>query len=104
MPTGDGKLRVEDLLSQAWGFDDPDRAQPQAVTLTQATETGMVYTPEEIAAITEFAHGHGLRVHLDGARLANAAAHLGVALRALTTDVGGGPGQLRWYQERADAG
>ncbi|GLY14945.1 hypothetical protein Kisp01_19600 [Kineosporia sp. NBRC 101677] len=89
VPTGDGKLRVDDLLRQAWGFDDPHRARPQVVTLAQATETGAVYTPEEIAAITEFAHGQGMRVHLDGARLANAAAHLGVPLRALTSDVGG---------------
>nr|WP_269328902.1 low specificity L-threonine aldolase [Kineosporia babensis] len=88
LPTEHGKLTVEVLQRETWGFDDPHRAQPQVITLTQSSELGTVYTPGEIAAITEFAHGHDLKVHMDGSRLANAAAHLGLPLRALTTDVG----------------
>lgn len=88
VPTPDGKLTPELIDQEAWGFGDEHRAQPLAVSITQATELGTVYTPEEIAAITEHAHAKGMLVHLDGSRLANAAAHLGVELRELTTDVG----------------
>ncbi|MET7426464.1 low specificity L-threonine aldolase [Dactylosporangium sp. NPDC005555] len=88
LPTGHGKLTVEDIRREARGFDDEHRARPQVVSLTQSTELGTVYTPAEIAEIAEFAHGHDMHVHVDGARLANAAAHLGVPLRAFTTDAG----------------
>ena len=64
------------------------QVQPQMLSITQATECGLVYTPDEIRAVASHAHDLGLRVHVDGARLANAAAALGVPLRALTTDVG----------------
>ncbi|MCM4078824.1 threonine aldolase family protein [Paractinoplanes hotanensis] len=88
VPTTDGKLTVEAIRREARGFDDEHRAQPQVVSLAQATELGTVYTPAEIRAITDFAHAHHMLVHLDGARLANAAAHLGLPLRAFTTDAG----------------
>ncbi|MEV5407358.1 low specificity L-threonine aldolase [Thermopolyspora sp. NPDC052614] len=88
VPSEHGKLTVENLLREARGFDDEHRAQPQVVSLAQSTELGTVYTPEEIRTIVEFAHARNMRVHLDGARLANAAAHLGEPLRAFTTDVG----------------
>ncbi|GLY06565.1 beta-eliminating lyase-related protein [Actinoplanes sp. NBRC 101535] len=88
VPTPDGKLTVEAIRAEAHGFDDEHRAQPQVISLAQSTELGTVYNPGEIRAITDFAHAHGMRVHLDGARLANAAAHLGLPLRALTTDAG----------------
>src|SRR5450759_1376733 len=64
------------------------RAQPKVVSITQSTELGTRYSVDEIAAIVEHAHGHDLAVHLDGARIANAAAALDVPLRAFTTDVG----------------
>lgn len=88
VPATDGKLTVEAIRREARGFDDEHRAQPQVISLAQATELGTVYTPAEIRAITDFAHAHDMLVHLDGARLANAAAHLGLPLRALTTDAG----------------
>ena len=88
IPTFDGKLTPELIDLEARGMDDVHRAQPQVVSITQSTELGTAYTVEEIRAITDHAHSLGLRVHLDGARLANAAAHLGVPLRALTTDAG----------------
>ena len=62
--------------------------RPAAVSITQATEVGTVYTPAELRALADHAHRLGLRVHVDGARLANAAAHLGCGLREMTTEVG----------------
>lgn len=88
VPTPDGKLTPELIDRQAHGWGDQQRPQPLAVTITQSTELGTVYTPDEIRAITDHAHSLGMRVHLDGARLANAAASLGVPLRALTRDAG----------------
>ena len=86
--TSDAKLTPELLDTEAWGYGDVHRAQPAILSLTQSTESGTVYSPSELAALVERARSHGMRVHLDGARLANAAAHLGVPLRAITTDVG----------------
>ena len=88
VPTPDGKLTPELIDQQAWGWGDEHRAQPLAVSITQSTELGTVYTAEEIKAVCDHAHQHGMLVHLDGSRLANAAASLGVPLRALTTDAG----------------
>ncbi len=59
-----------------------------AVSLTQSTEVGTVYTIDEIRAVADHAHDLGMTVHMDGARISNAAAALGVPLRALTTDAG----------------
>ncbi|WP_413454566.1 threonine aldolase family protein [Glutamicibacter sp. FR1] len=86
--TPDGKLTPELIDQEAWGWGDEHRAQPLAVSITQATELGTLYTPEEIKAITDHAHKLGMKVHLDGSRLSNAAASLGVELRALTTNAG----------------
>lgn len=88
VPTPDGKLTPELVATRARGWGDEHRAQPGVVSITQTTELGTLYTPDEIAALTEQAHGLGMRVHLDGSRLVNAAAALDVPLRALTTDVG----------------
>ncbi|MEU5218683.1 low specificity L-threonine aldolase [Streptomyces sp. NPDC020807] len=88
VPTPDGKLTPELIDRQAWGWEDEHRAMPQVVSITQNTELGTLYTVEEIRAIVEHAHAKGMKVHLDGARIANAAASLGVPLRAFTTDVG----------------
>ena len=62
--------------------------QPRLVTISQSTELGTVYTPGEMRALADLAHDRGLLVHVDGARLSNAAAALDLPLRALTTDVG----------------
>jgi threonine aldolase len=88
VPTPDGKLTPELIDRQAWGWGDEHRAQPLAVSLAQSTELGTCYTAEEIAAICEHAHERGMLVHVDGSRLANAAATLGLPLRAFTTDAG----------------
>ena len=88
VPAPDGKLTPALVDTEAYGFGDEHHAQPGVVSLTQSTEVGTVYTPDELRALVEHAHGLGMRVHVDGARLGNAAASLGVSLRALTTDVG----------------
>ncbi|MFC8295872.1 threonine aldolase family protein [Streptomyces sp. NPDC057242] len=88
VPTPDGKLTPELIDRQAWGWDDEHRAMPQVVSITQNTELGTVYTVDEIRAIVEHAHSKGMKVHLDGARIANAAASLDVPMRAFTNAVG----------------
>jgi threonine aldolase len=86
--TDDGKLTCTHISDLAHNFGNVHHAQPSVVSITQSTELGTLYTPDEIAEISALAHSHGMPVHLDGARLANAAAALGLPLRALTTDVG----------------
>ncbi|WP_240506636.1 threonine aldolase family protein [Thermoactinospora rubra] len=88
VPTPDGKLTPSLVDLQAWGFGDVHRAQPRVVSISNTTELGTVYTPEETRAVCDHAHSLGMLVHLDGARLCNAAAALDVPLRALTTDAG----------------
>jgi threonine aldolase len=87
VPTLLGKLTPELVDLQAGGWGDEHRAQPKVVSITQSTELGTCYSVDEIAAIVEHAHARGMVVHLDGARIANAAATLEVPLRAFTTDL-----------------
>jgi len=84
----DGKLTPELIDLEAWGWGDEHRAQPLAVSITNTTELGTLYTVDEIRAISDHAHSLGMKVHLDGARISNAAAALGVPLRDFTTDAG----------------
>ncbi len=88
VPTPNGKLTPELIDRQAYGWGDEHRAQPLAVSITQTTELGTAYTPDEIRAIADHIHPLGMRLHLDGARIANAAASLDLPLRAFTTDAG----------------
>jgi len=88
VPTGNGKLSVGDVRRWEDGRGDEHRVQPRVVSITQASELGTVYTLEETRAIADAAHELEMYVHLDGARLANAAASLDVPLRTLTTDAG----------------
>jgi len=88
VPAPDGKLTPELVAREAWGWGDEHRAQPLAVSITQTTELGTLYTPDEVRAICDYAHKHGMAVHMDGARLWNAAAALGVGFREFTTDAG----------------
>ncbi len=88
IPAPDGKLTPDLIAQEAWGWDDEHRSQPLVVYITQSSELGTVYTPDELSAITDNAHEHGMRVFMDGARLSNAAATLDLPLRAFTTDVG----------------
>ena len=83
-----GKLTPESIASQVYDIGFEHRAQPMVVSITQTTEVGTVYTPEELRAITEYAHSQNLLVHMDGARVWNAAAALGLPFSAFTTEVG----------------
>jgi threonine aldolase len=83
-----GKITPKDIATEAFGFGDEHRAQPAVVSITQSTELGTVYTPSEVKDIADFAHDHGMLLHMDGARLWNAAASLGVPFSAFTSDVG----------------
>jgi threonine aldolase len=88
VPTPDGKLTPELIATEAWGWGDEHRAQPLAVSITQTTELGTLYTPGEVRAIATYAHEHGMALHMDGARVWNAAAALGVPFREFTTGAG----------------
>jgi threonine aldolase len=88
IPTNNGKLTVEDIEKLLANQNDQHKVQPKVVSITQATEVGTLYTPAEIKKITDFAHAHNLLVHMDGARLSNAAAALNLSLAAITRDVG----------------
>ena len=87
-PTEDGKLTPVSVERRLGREGDEHAVQPRVVSISQCTELGTVYTLDELAALVELAHARGLLVHVDGARLANAAASLRVPLRAITTDVG----------------
>ncbi|MEA3201035.1 MAG: threonine aldolase [Thermoplasmata archaeon] len=84
----EGKLTPESVKPFVKGIGDQHHAQPRVISITQSTELGTVYRPEEIRALADFAHQRQMYLHVDGARLANAAAALGVPLRAITTDAG----------------
>ncbi|SCY66752.1 L-threonine aldolase [Microbacterium sp. LKL04] len=88
VPTDDGKLTPELVDMEAWGWGDEHRAQPLVVSITQSTELGTLYTPNEIRALADHAHARGMRLHLDGARLSNAAAALDLPIRSFTKDAG----------------
>lgn len=87
-PTHEGKLTPAAVLHLLRDTDMVHRVQPRVVSIAQCTEWGTVYTVEELKALAAFCHGNGLLLHMDGARLANAAAALGTGLAALSTDCG----------------
>jgi threonine aldolase len=86
--TPDGKLAPRDVVAQLGRVGDPHAVQPRVVSVAQSSELGTVYTLDELRALADTAHEHGLLLHVDGSRLANAAASLGVDLAAVSTDVG----------------
>lgn len=84
--TPDGKLAPELALSQMHGFGFEHHAQPRAISISQPTELGTLYTIEEIKALADLAHSHNMYLHIDGARLANAAVAMGCSFKEMTTD------------------
>ncbi len=86
--TKTGKLSTQDLARYLEQRGNVHKVQPLMVSVSQPTELGMLYSIAELQELTQYAHTHGLSVHMDGARLCNAAAALGVSLRALTADCG----------------
>ena len=88
LPAPEGKLTVEAVRSVYHGIGDEHHVQPKVIAITQATETGTVYQPFEIKALAEFARANNMFVHMDGARLANAAVALNQNLRQATRELG----------------
>ena len=91
LPSDDAKLRPEQLGEVVPFLGVQHHVQPGIVSVTQPTELGTLYSPDELASLCEAAHRHGMLVHLDGARVANATAALGgdvAALRSFTVDAG----------------
>jgi threonine aldolase len=88
LPQQDGKITLDSVRHAYHGIGDEHHSQPRVISITQSTEMGTVYRPDEIQALSEFAHTHDMFLHMDGARVANAAASLGQTLRAATRDLG----------------
>ncbi len=86
--TGDGKLNVNLIKKHMHGFGFEHHVQPKVISITQSTELGTIYTPEEIRQISSFAHRHGMLVHMDGARLSNAAVALDCSFHEMTGGAG----------------
>lgn len=83
-----GKLTPESIKKHLHGFDFEHHAQPKVISISQVTEMGTVYSVEEIKAIAALAHRHNMLVHMDGARIANAAVALDLPFKAFTKDAG----------------
>ncbi len=83
-----GKLTVDQIEPYVVGFGDPHVAQPKVISITQPTELGTIYTPKEIKELSDFAHKNGMLIHMDGARLCNAAASLNLRMKEITKEAG----------------
>ncbi len=88
VPTPDGKLTPELVKTQLHGFGFEHHSQPRAISIAQATELGTLYTLDEIRALADLAHSYHMYLHVDGARLVNAAVALGCTFKEMTTDQG----------------
>jgi threonine aldolase len=88
LPSEDAKLTPQQVISAYRGIGDEHHVQAKVVSITQSSELGTVYTIDEIAALAEVAHARDMYLHMDGARISNAAASLGVELRETTGDAG----------------
>jgi len=86
--TPDGKLRVEQIMPLLHGIGVEHHVQPAVITISQATEMGTVYTKQELKTLADFAHEYGMLLHVDGARLCNAAVSLKASLKEITADAG----------------
>ena len=86
--TSDGKISPKLIEKHMHGFDFEHHSQPKVISITQTTEMGTVYSVSEIKEIAGFAHSNNMFLHMDGARLANAAVYLGLPFKAFTTDAG----------------
>jgi threonine aldolase len=88
LPHQDGKITLESVRHAYHGIGDQHHVQARVISITQSTEMGTVYQPEEIQALAQFAHEHEMFLHMDGARIANAAASRGQTLRQATGELG----------------
>jgi threonine aldolase len=88
LPHQDGKITIEAVEGAYHGIGDQHHVQPRVISITQSTEMGTVYQADEIQTLARFAHEHDMFLHVDGARIANAAVYLGHSLRQATRDLG----------------
>lgn len=88
LPSKLGKISLAELKGALIRRGDQHFSQPKVITLTQPTELGAVYSLQEVREIVDWAHSEKMWVHVDGSRLSNAALHLGVGFKELTTDLG----------------
>jgi threonine aldolase len=88
LPHRDGKITLESVRHAYHGIGDQHHVQARVISITQSTEMGTVYRPEEIQALARFAHDREMFLHMDGARVANAAVSLGQTLRQATGELG----------------
>ncbi len=88
IPTTDGKLTPELVATQLHGFGEPHHSQPKVIAISQTTELGTLYTPQEIKALADLAHQHDMYLFMDGTRLPNACAITNCTLKEMTTDCG----------------
>jgi threonine aldolase len=86
--TPDGKINTALIEKHMHGLDFEHHSQPGVISITQSTEMGTVYKVDEIKEIADFAHSRGMLLHMDGARIANAAVSLDLPFKAFTTDAG----------------
>jgi threonine aldolase len=84
----DGKLTIEIVARAYHGIGDQHHVQPRVISITQSTEMGTVYKPQEIEALARFAHEREMFLHVDGARISNAVAAQQLTLRQATRDLG----------------
>ncbi len=84
----DGKITAEDVKPFLRSVGFQHHSQPKVISISQVTEKGTVYTPDEIATLADFAHANNMYLHVDGARIANAAVALGVSFKEMITDTG----------------
>ncbi|WP_027183824.1 threonine aldolase family protein [Desulfovibrio inopinatus] len=88
LPSSDGRITPEGITHYLGQVGNEHRVQPKVVSITQATECGVVLTPSEISAIGHVCQAHNLHLHMDGARFANAVASLGVSPASITVEAG----------------
>lgn len=88
VPTVNGKLTIDGIKKHMHGFGFQHHSQPKVISISQVSELGTVYTVDEIRALADFAHSHNMYLHMDGARLANAAVSLGKGFKEFTRDAG----------------
>lgn len=88
LSTAEGKISVASLKPHLERLHDQHAVQPHVISISQSTEYGTVYKPDEIKALADFAHAHHMFLHMDGARICNAAVSLQLELRQITKEVG----------------
>ncbi|HLY74695.1 MAG TPA: low specificity L-threonine aldolase [Planctomycetota bacterium] len=88
LATPDGKLTPRAVEAACHGIGDQHHVQPRVISIAQSTELGTVYRAREVEALARFAHARGMVLHMDGARISNAAVSLGQTLRQATRDLG----------------